>query len=167
MMARRVFYSFHYEEDRERVAQVRNMGVIEGSRIASDNDWEEIKRGGDRAIKNWIDDQMQNTSCCVVLIGRATAGRKWVEYEISEAWKQRKGVVGVHIYELKNLLGQKSSKGQNPFNRIILGSDGIPLSSIAKTYDPPAVDSRDVYAHIKLFLPKWIEEAIQVRARYI
>ena len=163
-MARKVFYSFHYDEDRDRVAQVRNMGVVEGSPIASDNDWEAIKRGGDKAIKAWIDQQMKGTSCCVVLIGTDTASRKWVTYEISESWNQGKGVFGVHIYELKNLRGEKSAKGTNPLDNVTFAASGQKLSSVARTYDPPQYDSKEVYAHIKKNLPDWIEEAIEIRA---
>jgi hypothetical protein len=163
-MARKVFYSFYYDDDRDRVAQVRNMGVVEDNPIASDNDWEKIKRGGDTAIKNWIEGQMKGTSCCVVLIGSETATRKWVTYEISEAWNRNKGVVGVHIYELKNLKGEKSSKGSNPLDKVTFTNGGRALSTVAKTYDPPHYDSKEVYAYIKTHLPEWIEEAIDIRA---
>jgi antiphage defense system Thoeris ThsB-like protein len=164
-MPRRVFYSFHYDADGARVSQVRNMGVVEGSPIASDNEWETIKRGGDPAIKRWIDTQMQGTSCCVVLIGSATADRKWVNYEIDQAWKQQKGVVGVHIYELKNLQGEKARSGSNPLDYVLI-SPGRAVSSVAKTYDPPPVDSKEVYAYIKTNLASWIEEAIRIRTAF-
>ena len=50
-MARRVFYSFHYEADSWRTSQVRNIGTIEGNRPVSDNAWEQVKRGGYKAIQ--------------------------------------------------------------------------------------------------------------------
>lgn len=164
-MARRVFYSFHYDGDKDRVAQVRNMGVVEGSQVASDNDWEAIKRGGEGAIKSWVDQQMVGTSCCVALIGANTAGRKWVTYEIESAWRSGKGVVGIHIYELKNLRGEKSSKGANPLDYASTIA-GYRVSSYAKTYDPPFADSKAVYSHIATSLAGWIEEAIQIRSKY-
>ena len=163
-MARKVFYSFYYDEDGARVSQVRNMGVVEGSPIATDHEWQSIKQGGDKAIQAWIDGQMKGTSCCVVLIGKATANRKWVNYEIDQAWKQRKGVLGVHIYELKNLQGEKSRKGPNPLDYVAI-SPGRAVSTLAKTYDPPQVDSKEVYAHIKANLAKWIDEAVEIRSR--
>ena len=46
-MARKVFFSFHYQPDCVRASQVRNIGVIEGNPTATDNDWETITRGGD------------------------------------------------------------------------------------------------------------------------
>jgi len=79
-MARRVFYSFHYEPDVTRAAKVRNMGIVEGNRSATDHDWEQITKGGDKAIQKWIDDQLDGKSCNVVLIGENTAGRKWINY---------------------------------------------------------------------------------------
>lgn len=40
---RRVFFSFHYRKDSWRASQIRNMGVVDGNKPASDNDWEKIK----------------------------------------------------------------------------------------------------------------------------
>ena len=84
-MARKVFYSFHYKPDNWRASQVRQMGVIEGDAPVSDNDWEKVTKGGDEAIKKWIDGQMSGKSCAVVLIGTNTAGRKWINHKIIKA----------------------------------------------------------------------------------
>lgn len=73
---RRVFYSFHFDSDAWRAAQVRNMGVTEHDEPVSDNAWENVKRGGDAAIQRWIDGQMSTRSCVIVLIGSNTASRK-------------------------------------------------------------------------------------------
>ncbi len=99
-MARRVFYSFHYKPDCWRAAQVRNMGVIEGNTPVSDNDWEAVKKGGDKAIKAWIAGQLHGRSCTVVLVGEKTAARKWIKYEIEASWNAGKGVVGICIHNL-------------------------------------------------------------------
>jgi hypothetical protein len=162
MMARRVFHSFHYQRDVHRVAQVRNMGVIEGQPVLTSNEWEEVKKGGDSAIKRWIDGQMTGRSCVVVLIGSQTAGRKWVNYEIEKGWNVGKGVVGVYIHNLKDLLGNQSYKGANPFAGFNV--KGTSLSSIVKAYDPPYTTSTNVYDHIKKNLEGWVEEAIRIRS---
>ena len=81
-MKRRVFYSFHYKPDNWRASKVRNIGAIEGNQPATDNDWETVKRGGDRAIERWIAGQMRGRSCTVVLVGANTANRKWINREI-------------------------------------------------------------------------------------
>ena len=85
MVKRNAFYSFHYAQDAWRATQVRNMGVVDGNRPASDNDWEQIKRGGEDAIKKWIANQLSGRSVTIVLIGRGTAGRKWINYELLKA----------------------------------------------------------------------------------
>lgn len=161
-MTRRSFYSFHYIPDNWRAGQVRSMGVIEGNRPVSDNDWEQIKRGGDSAIRRWIDDQMHGKSCIIVLAGSATAGRKWINYEIEKGWNDGKGVVGIHIHSLLNSQGQQSTKGANPFASFTL-RDGRRLSSVAKCYDPPYSTSQSVYGYIKDNLAAWVDEAVEIR----
>ena len=160
-MARRAFFSFYYKEDSWRASQVRNMGVIEGNRPVSDNDWEEIKRGGEKAIKEWIDDQMRGKSVVIVLIGTNTAERKWVLYEIQRGWELGKGILGIYIHRLKDKNGYQSTKGANPFERFKLGNKK--LSEIVKAYDPPYYESKDVYNYIKNNLADWVEEAIRIR----
>ena len=165
-MARRVFYSFHYKPDNWRASQVRNMGVIEGNAPVSDNDWETITGRGDTAIKNWIDGQLSGKSCTVVLIGSATAGRKWIKYEIKKTWDDEKGLVGIYIHNLKNSSGNQASKGSNPFNDFTLGEGSGKLSSVVKAYDPPYTSSTNVYDHIKNNLAEWVERAIRIRVNY-
>ena len=162
-MRRKVFYSFHYRPDNWRAAQVRNIGVIEGNEPAKDNDWETVKRGGDSAIKRWINQQMKGRSCCVVLIGSTTANRKWINYEIIESWKQSMGVVGIHIHGLKNREGHISSKGENPFDYIRLGNQGRRLSHVAKCYDPSGRNSQERYDWIAKHLANIVEKAIEIR----
>ena len=164
-MARKVFYSFHYQPDSWRVSQVRNIGAIEDNKPAKDNDWETVTKGGDKAIEKWIDEQMSGRSCVVVLIGSATANRKWINHEIKKAWADGKGLVGVHIHGLKNSEGKTCAKGANPFDGFTLNSGTTKLSSVVKTYDPPGSDSTAVYKHIKDNLEKWVEEAIAIRAK--
>lgn len=165
-MARRVFYSFHYKPDCTRAARVRNMGVVEGNKPATDNDWEAITKGGDKAIQKWIDDQLDGKSCNVVLVGENTAGRKWIKYEIKSAWNSDKGLVGVFIHRLKDLDGNQCSKGRNPFEDFTMRQSEKKLSSIVKTYNPPYTDSKDAYAYISDNLVDWIEEAIEIRDNY-
>jgi hypothetical protein len=165
-MARRVYLSFHYARDAQRVSQVRQMGAVQGQRLLTANSWEEVKRGGGFAIRRWIGKEMQGRSCIVVLIGTQTARREWVEYEIRRGWKEGRGVVGVHIHGLRNLDGTRSPKGPNPFSGLTVKSVNRRLSSIAKTYDPPFSTSKLIYADIAANLGDWVEEAIAIRRRY-
>ena len=161
MAKRQVFYSFHYENDVMRASQIRNIGVIEGNEPASDNEWEEVKRGGDAAIKKWIDENMNYRTCVIVLIGEETASRKWVKYEIEKAWNDGRGLLGIFIHNIKDPRSGKCSKGANPFSDFRVGT--VPLTSVVKTYDP---DPNDAYGDISKHLEEWIEEAIKIREEY-
>lgn len=162
-MARKVFYSFHYKNDHWRVSQVRNMGVVEGQPLLSDNDWEEVEKGGDSAIEKWIDEQLNGKSCLVVLIGEKTSNRKWVKHEIKKAWEAKKGVVGVYIHNLKDKDSNQSSQGANPFDNVTV--DGKKLSETVKAYNPPYSTSTNTYDHIKDNISSWVEEAIKCTKR--
>jgi hypothetical protein len=165
-MARKVFFSFHYKPDGWRAGKIRNAGVVEGSTSVSDNDWETIARGGDAAIKKWIDGQLDGKSCAVVLIGAATAGRTWIKYEIEKAWNDGKGVLGVYIHNITDVNNLQSAKGRNPFDDFTMKRDDRKLSEIVRTYDPPYMTSAAVYDHIKTNLAAWVETAITIRNNY-
>lgn len=162
-MARKVFYSFHYKPDNWRASQVRNIGVVEGNKPATDNDWESVTKGGDDAIKKWINAQMVGRSCSVVLIGKDTKDRKWIDYEIERTWNEGKGLVGIHVHCLKDSGGSQTTKGGNPFDGFTVGKDKKKLSSVVKVYDPPYSTSSYVYDHISSNLENWIEEAVKIR----
>lgn len=165
-MARRVFYSFHFELDNWRASQVRNIGSVKGNRPATGNQWETVKRGGDRAIERWIQEQLYGKSCTVVLIGAETATRKWIEYEIEESWEQGMGVLGIHVYRLKDRKGNTCDEGENPFTGIVV--DDVDLGNVVKTYDPAWFfgSSRDAYSTISENMATWIERAIDIRSEY-
>ena len=164
MVKRRTFFSFHYKPDNWRAGQVRNMGVVEGNEPVSDNDWETVTKGGDAAIRRWINDQMRGKSCAIILIGTHTSGRKWIKYEIEKAWNDGKGVVGIYIHNLRDSNGNQSGKGANPFYSFTV--NGRRLSNIVMAYDPPYKRSTNVYAHIKNNIADWVEEAIRIRGRH-
>lgn len=163
---RNCFFSFHYQPDNWRAATVRSIGAVDSSEVAKDNDWETIKRGGDGAIANWIQNQMKGRSCAIVLIGQHTAGRKWINYEIEQAWEKGMGLLGIHIHGLKDSQGMTTYKGQNPFNGYTVGTNKTPLTSIVSAYDPAGYDSKTRYANITENIENWIEQAIAIRKRY-
>ena len=163
-MARKVFFSFQYSPDNWRTSQVRNIGAIEGNQEVSDNDWETIKKGGDAAIEKWIANQMKGRDCTIVLIGKDTAGRKWINHEIKESWNAEMGVLGIRIHNLKHHDGEQCVAGANPFDYVSLGA--TKLSSIVKVYDPPYNISTNVYDYIKTNIATWVEDAIAIRKKY-
>ena len=162
-MARRCFFSFQYKPDNWRASQVRNIGVIEGNKPVSDNDWESVTKGGDPAIEKWIAEQMKGRSCTVVLIGSDTANRKWINYEIGRSWDQGMGVVGIYIHGLQNADGKTSKKGPNPFSYVDDDKTGKKLSSVLRCYDPAGSNSQERYAWIEKHLSNAVEEAVRIR----
>ena len=116
-MARRVFFSFHYQRDVWRVNQIRNIPNITGTAAAGFQDaslWEEAKKKGDAAIKKMIDKGLEGTSVTVVCIGNQTANRKYVKYEIDKSLERGNGLVGIQIHHLKNQKLETDSPGKDP-----------------------------------------------------
>ena len=73
-MARKVFFSFHYE-DVTRANVVRNSNIIAkqyigASRFYDRSLWEAAKTTGPKAVKAVIDPQLEGTSVTCVLIGQ-------------------------------------------------------------------------------------------------
>jgi len=165
-VARKVFYSFDYERDAIRVQQVKKMGVLAGQPILTSNRWEEVTGGTRRGIQSWIDVNMADKSCVVVLIGRRTSEREWVHYEIKQAWASGKGLVGVHIHNLADMNDRQSAKGSNPFWRFYVGRHNTRLSTVVTTYDPPRSTSKGAYRWIEQYLPAMVDEAIKIRREF-
>lgn len=155
-----VFYSFHFDNDVMRVQQIRNIGSIEGNAPTSPNEWETLKRAGDRAIENWIDENMKYKRCIIVLIGSETASRPWVRHEIIKAWNNGKALLGIHIHNIKCPRNDTCRKGQNPFD-LIKFNDGRALSSVVPCYDPSSINA---YQDIASNIAGWIDYAIRNKA---
>ena len=162
-MKRQVFYSFHYGNDVRRVAQIRNIGALEDNKPVSANEWEEVKRKGQKAIEKWIDDNMRYRSCVIVLVDEETANRPWVKYEIEKAWNEGRGVVGIYIHNIKDPLNGKCHKVRNPFDNITLDSSVTKHSSKVKFYN---LSPNDAYNDIRNNIEAWVEEAIEIRNKY-
>ncbi len=129
-MARRVFFSFHYEKDIWRVNQVRNSGEfgdVTGADTFYDNSlWEEAKKKGDAALKALIADGMKNSSVTTVLAAAETWGRKWVRYELVKSFERGNGLMTLWIDQAKDSAGKVTTRGYDPMAclRFELSSDG-------------------------------------------
>lgn len=156
-MARRAFFSFHYERDIVRANQVRNSWVTkddkESAGFIDAAAFEEIKNKGDQKIKNWIDEQLKQTSVTVVIIGAETSNREYVKYEIQKSYEKGNGILGIYVHQKKDLNGNTDTKGSIAFGEIGKDRYGNPVYlSNYKIYD--WVDN-DGYNN----MGKWIEEA--------
>ena len=158
---RKVFFSFHYENDIRRVVQVRNSWQLratgETQPFLDKADWESKK---DTQIESWIEEQLKGTSVTVVLIGSETYSRKWVLQEIKRSYELKKGIIGVRIHKVKDPQNGISAKGNNPLDKWKIKQNGrdTVFSSIYDTYDYVADDG---YTN----LSSWIEKAAVAAGR--
>jgi hypothetical protein len=117
MPGRRVFFSFHYERDVWRAANVRNAGQVDAATAAGWSDasiWEEAKLKGRAVLERLIQTALNGTSVTAVLIGAETADRPWVAYEIQQSIDRGNGLIGVRVHKIKDRNGQSSKRGQVP-----------------------------------------------------
>jgi hypothetical protein len=111
-MSRRAFFSFKYK-DVSRAMVVRNSWVTQGKEAAGfidAADFEKVKRQGDMAIKNWIDNQLNGTSVTVVLVGAKTCSSRWVKYEIEKSIEIGNGLLGIDVSKINDLQGNTSDR---------------------------------------------------------
>lgn len=126
-MARRVFFSFHYQD----VIDFR-ANVVRNHNVTKDNNggyfdsslWESAKKHGDMAIKRLINSGLENTSVTVALIGSETYARRWVRYEIFKSIERGNDIFGIYINNIKCRNGYTKLNGPNLFDFI-----GLEISS--------------------------------------
>lgn len=136
-MAKRVFFSFHYQDVIDfRANVVRNHWVCKEHRDEAGffdaSLWESSKRTGDQSLKRLINDGLKGTSVTVVLIGEHTYARRWVRYEIMKSLEVGNKIFGVHINSIKCRNGQTKVQGANPFDYLGVryNADGSVITGI-------------------------------------
>ena len=162
-MARRVFFSFHYERDIWRANIVRNSWVTQDREAAGFWDaslWEEAKKKGDEAIKRMVDEGMKGSSVTAVLIGKETSGRKWVRYEIKKSYEEGMGLLGIYIHNIKDSSGNTDEKGNNIFGEIGKDKNGnsVYFWQLYPTYDWKDDDGYNNFGD-------WVEKAAKQAGR--
>ena len=118
-MAKKVFFSFHYQDVIDfRANVVRNHGNFKLNKgeagFYDSSIWEEAKKTSDLALKRLINKGIQNTSNTCVLIGTHTFERRWVDYEIMKSLEKGNHIFGVHINGIKDKNQKTKSQGNNP-----------------------------------------------------
>ena len=163
-MARRTFFSFHYERDIWRTSRVRNSWVTKEDRKDAGfwdaASWEDVKKKGEDAIKKWINEQLKDTSVTVALIGAETSNRDYVKYELKRSWEKGNGILGIYIHQMKDSDGKTDKKGDNSFGPLFTRAedDKKYFFERFKTYDWV---SDDGYKNIG----DWIENAAKEAGR--
>lgn len=119
-MAKRVFFSFHYDDVKSfRANIVRQHWVTKPNRETSGffdaSIWEKAKKEGNIALKRMINSALKNTSNTCVLIGTETYKRPWVRYEIFKSFVRGNHIFGIHINGIKDKKKETKNLGKNPF----------------------------------------------------
>lgn len=100
---RHVFISHHHADD-QAVTNMTNMLARSGYEIRNSSirakpaNQERLKRGlvSDNTIRRLLRMKMSWASTVVVVIGKNTSQRPWVDWEINQAKRQGKRIVGVY-----------------------------------------------------------------------
>jgi hypothetical protein len=133
-MAKRVFFSFHYQDVIDfRANVVRNHWMTKPDREAAgffDHSlWEAAKKTGKPTLKAMINSGLEGSSVTCVLIGSQTYSRPWVRYELLKSFRRLNSMFGVHINGIKDKNQQeKDHLGPNPFEYV-----GVTYSSDGQT----------------------------------
>lgn len=160
MSKRQVFFCFEYNKDAWRAAQIRHICLDRCGVVTTDRDWEEVRVKSDAAIKDWIDERIAQCDCVVVLIGTTTAYRKWVLYEIEKACELNKGIVGIYVHKIRNVVGDRTGMGKNPFEYVLM-DNGEKLSDYVVCYDSPRLSSEGVCEDIAEHIEELVKNAMR------
>lgn len=129
-MAKRVFFSFHYQDIIDfRANVVRQHWVTKDREAAGYFDkslWESSKRTGDDSLKRLINEGLKGSSVTCVLIGSQTYARRWVRYEIFKSLQRGNRLLSVHINSISDRVRMTKPLGPNPFDYlgVRFASDG-------------------------------------------
>jgi hypothetical protein len=122
-MARRVFFSFHYQDVADfRANVVRQHWMTKPDRETAGffdaSMWETAKRTGSVAVKRLINSGLEGTSTTCVLVGSETYLRPWVRYEIFKSFRRGNSLLAVHINPIKGKDQRTKIKGPNPLKYV-------------------------------------------------
>ncbi len=137
-MARKTFFSFHYQPDVSRAFVVRNAWVTQGREDAGFFDssvFEAKKRESPDALKRFLREGIDGTSVTCVLYGTQTAWRPWVRYELVRSFIHGSGIFAIDIHDIQNLQRQTEAAGPNPLECLAFKVDGDRLRFYEKMDD--------------------------------
>jgi MTH538 TIR-like domain (DUF1863) len=118
-VARRTFFSFHYIADVQRAEIVKNSWVTQDRKDAgffNSSAFEKAERTNPDTLKTFLNREMEGASVVCVLVGKDTASRRWVSYEIQRGiWDQR-GILAVRIHTISHFTKGTTIAGSNPLD---------------------------------------------------
>ena len=132
-MAKRVFFSFHYQDVIDfRANVVRQHWMTKPDREEAGffdaSLWESAKRIGGVAVKRLVNDGLDGTTVTCVLVGSDTYARPWVRYELLKSFRKGNSQLSVHINSIKGRDQLTKPNGPNPLRYL-----GVTYSHDAQT----------------------------------
>ncbi len=118
-MARKTFFSSHYNPDVQRAQVVRKSQFFKDHGEVGFYDasaFEKARNENPDALKRFLRKEIQGTSVICALIGAETAARRWVRFEILQALFDARGLMGIRIHLIANFDGETAEAGDNPFD---------------------------------------------------
>jgi hypothetical protein len=118
-MARRVFFSFHYQDVSDfRANVVRQHWLTKPDRedagFFDASIWETARQTGPAAVKRVINSGLDGTTVTCVLVGSETYSRPWVRYEVLKSFRKGNALLAVDINGIKGRNQLTKPKGHNP-----------------------------------------------------
>jgi hypothetical protein len=123
----KVYFSFHFD-DVMRVNNVRQAWKIDHPDALTTRSfydcslWERRQLEAPESVRRLIREGVEHTSAVCVLVGTRTWSRRWVRYEISRAVIDGRGLLAVHLNNLRHHVTLRSDPlGQNPLAYLAVG----------------------------------------------
>ena len=122
-MAKRVFFSFHYQDVTDfRANVVRQHWMTKPDRESAGffdaSMWESAKKTGTTPVKRLINSGLDGTSVTCVLIGSQTYARAWVRYEILKSFRRGHSILAIHVNSIRGRDQTTKLAGPNPLHYV-------------------------------------------------
>jgi len=119
--ARKTFVSYSHSLDQDAADRFREFFGNERDVFIDKSQREDISDRQQETIKEYIKEQIRDSSVTVVLIGRETGGRKWVDWEIYYSLRHdngnyRNGLLGILIPNKQHWMPDRLKKNINNNN---------------------------------------------------
>jgi hypothetical protein len=122
-MAKRVFFSFYYQDVVDFRANVVRLHWLtkpdrESAGFFDASIWGNAELSGDVGVKRVINSGLVGTTATCVLIGSETYARRWVRYEIMKSFRKGNSLLAVHINSIKGRDQRTKTSGPNPLRSL-------------------------------------------------
>jgi len=158
-MARRTFFSFHYKPDVQRAQIVKNSWITrerEDAGFFDSSAFEKAERTNDDTLKTFLVNAMHGSSVVCVLVGKETADRRWVRYEIQRGIWDERGVLAVRIHTISHFTTGTTTAGPNPLDLLGVFVESSGQDKFVRLIERASSTAKWSYSSdFTKVLPKW------------